>query len=51
MSWKVGAVRSRHAPHKGKHASAKKNPLSKGQRMHVLISVRLLLTDEIHRAI
>jgi WD40 repeat protein len=51
MSWKVGAVRSRHAPHKGKHASAKKNPLSKGQRTHVLISVRLLLTDEIRRAI
>jgi WD40 repeat protein len=35
MSWKVGAVHSRNAPHKPKRTPAKKNPLSKGQRMRV----------------
>ena len=39
MSWKVGAVHSRDAPRKGKHTRARKNPLSKGQRMHVLIAM------------
>ncbi|KAG0699623.1 hypothetical protein DFH29DRAFT_936054 [Suillus ampliporus] len=36
MSWKVGQVHSRDAPHKSKHARTKKNPLSKGQQRYDL---------------
>ncbi|KAG1750392.1 uncharacterized protein EDB91DRAFT_1234974 [Suillus paluster] len=36
MSWKVGQVHGRDAPHKSKHSRAKKNPISKGQQRYDL---------------
>ncbi|KAG1778051.1 hypothetical protein EV702DRAFT_187766 [Suillus placidus] len=39
MSWKVGQIHDRDAPHKSKYARANRNPFPKGQRMHVLFFV------------
>ncbi|KAG1853158.1 WD40-repeat-containing domain protein [Suillus subalutaceus] len=39
MSWKVGQVHHRDAPHKSKHARANRNPISKGQQRYDLHKV------------
>ncbi|KAG1816768.1 WD40-repeat-containing domain protein [Suillus subaureus] len=39
MSWKVGQVHHRDAPHKSKHARANRNPTSKGQQRYNLHKV------------
>ncbi|KAG1740587.1 hypothetical protein EDB19DRAFT_1707721 [Suillus lakei] len=39
MSWKVGQVHHRDAPHKSKHARANKNPIPKGQQRYDLHKV------------